>query len=178
MRIAIVGNAGSGKSTLAQRVADQLGIAHVELDGLFHQPGWTQRDHDLFRADADALLPVDGSWVADGNYVSHVDDLVRGRADTIVIFDLPRWQVMSQVTRRTLRRAVRREVLWNGNREPLSNLLRWDPQRNVIRWAWVQHGDYSKRNWELASTSWSHADITVVHSHADADRWLATLVAD
>lgn len=178
MRIAIVGNAGSGKSTLASRVASGVGSAHVELDGLFHLPGWAQRDHESFRSEADARLPIDGSWVADGNYVSHVDDLVRGRADTIVIFDLARWQVMRQLTRRTLHRVIRREVLWNGNRESLANLLRWDPARNIVRWAWVQHTAYSQRNSELASTSWSHADIIVVRSHADADRWLATLVAD
>jgi len=46
---------------------------------------------------------------------------------------------MRRVTMRTVRRVVTRQELWNGNREPLSNLYRWDPERNIIRWAWVKH---------------------------------------
>ncbi len=38
-----------------------------------------------------------------------------------------------------------REQLWNGNREPLSNFYRWDPNRNIIRWAWVKHQEYAER---------------------------------
>ena len=40
MRVSIVGNAGSGKSTLAQALAACLDVPHIELDALFHQPGW------------------------------------------------------------------------------------------------------------------------------------------
>ncbi len=35
--------------------------------------------------------------------------------------------------------ALTREVLWNGNREPLTNFTSWDPEKNVIRWPWVKH---------------------------------------
>jgi hypothetical protein len=47
--------------------------------------------------------------------------------------------VMYRVVLRTIRRAVTREELWNGNREPLSNFYRWDPGRNIIRLAWVKY---------------------------------------
>jgi hypothetical protein len=38
-----------------------------------------------------------------------------------------------------------RRVLWNGNREPLSNLWRMDPERSIIAWAWTQHESYRRR---------------------------------
>lgn len=49
--------------------------------------------------------------------------------------DLPRRIVMRQVVGRTLRRIVRRELLWNGNRELLRNVWARDPERSIIRWA-------------------------------------------
>ncbi len=116
------------------------------------------------------------SWVCDGNYESHGGDLVRAAADTIVVFDLPRFRVLCQVAARTVRRAIRREELWNGNREPLSNFTSWDPERNVIRWAWVHHEKYRHRFHQAAETGeWDHATVVVLASHADGDRWLAQL---
>jgi hypothetical protein len=63
--------------------------------------------------------------------------LVRGilaeRADLLIWLDLTRGVVMWQVVRRTLRRRLRREVLWNGNIEPplRNDLLRLRAHRAV-----------------------------------------------
>jgi hypothetical protein len=81
---------------------------------------------------------------APGNYAA-VRDLVWERADTVVWFDLPRLLVMRRVVLRTLRRAVTRQELWNGNREPLTNFYRLDPEQNIIRWAWSKHPGYTER---------------------------------
>ena len=48
-RIAVVGTSGSGKTTLAHRLAQQLGIPHVELDALHWDPNWTPAPPDTFR---------------------------------------------------------------------------------------------------------------------------------
>ncbi len=56
--------------------------------------------------------------------------------------DLPRRIVVRRVAVRTLRRALSRQQLWNGNREPFSNFYRWDPQNNIVRWAWVKYPEY------------------------------------
>jgi hypothetical protein len=77
------------------------------------------------------------AWVVDGNY-SVVRDLVWDRADAVVWLDLPRRLVMRRVILRTLRRAVTREALWNGNREPMTNFSRLDPKVDIIRWTWVR----------------------------------------
>ena len=73
-------------------------------------------------------------WFVDGNY-SVVQDVVWDRADTVVWFDLPYVRVMARTVRRTLRRTVTREELWNGNKEPLSNLWSLNPERSIIVWA-------------------------------------------
>jgi adenylate kinase family enzyme len=142
-RVSVVGNSGSGKSTLGAALAARLGVPHVELDSIFHQPGWTELPRNEFRARVEAVAAGE-SWVIDGNYTA-VRDLVWARADTVVWIDLPRPLVMRRIVARTLRRAVLRQELWNGNRERTSNWLTLDPQRSIIIWSWTQHAKYRVR---------------------------------
>ena len=74
-------------------LADRLGVPRTELDGLFHQPGWTELPTDEFRAVVAEVVDGPG-WVVDGNY-RQVRDLVWARAQVIVVLDLPRWRVMA-----------------------------------------------------------------------------------
>jgi adenylate kinase family enzyme len=142
-RVSVVGNSGSGKSTVARELAAALGVPYLELDSVFHQPGWEPLPEDEFRRVVEAAAAGD-SWVMDGNY-SAVRPLVWARADTVVWLDLPKWIVMRRVVWRTLRRAVTRQELWNGNREPLRNFLTWAPEESIISWAWHNHGKYRDR---------------------------------
>ena len=87
-RVSVVGNSGSGKSTLGAALAARLGVPYVELDSIFHQPGWAELPRDEFRERVGALADGD-AWVIDGNYTA-VRDLVWARADTVVWIDLPR----------------------------------------------------------------------------------------
>lgn len=173
-RVSVVGNAGSGKSRLAARLAGALGVPHVELDAIYHQPRWEALDPAAFLARVTAITAGD-AWVIDGNYRSVVvDGPVWRRADTIVWLDLPRRTVMRQVTARTLRRAVRREELWNGNRESLRSLWAWDPHRSIIRWAWTRHATYRHRyGTAMASPALGHVDFVRLRAHGEAERWLA-----
>lgn len=140
-RVAVLGCSGSGKTTLANQLAGIIGAEHIELDSIFHQADWQALPDDEFRAEVMRRTAVD-RWVACGNYTT-VREIVLGRADTVVIFDLPRSVVMQRLLRRTVRRMVRRETLWNGNRESLSKVLAvWDPERSIIGWAWTQHRRY------------------------------------
>lgn len=142
-RVSVVGVSGAGKTTLGRRLGERLDVPSVELDSIFHQPGWQELPTDEFRRRVAEVVAGDG-WVVDGNY-SAVRDLVWERADTVVWLDLPRPLVMRRVIRRTLRRTVTREELWNGNREPLLAPLRLDPEKSMIRWSWVNHGKYVER---------------------------------
>jgi adenylate kinase family enzyme len=158
-RVSVVGNSGSGKSMVARELADVLGVPYLELDGVFHQPGWVPLPEDEFRRVVGAAAAGDG-WVMDGNY-SVVRPIVWARADTVVWLDLPRRTVMRQVVWRTLRRAVTRQELWNGNREPLRNFLSWVPEESVISWAWHSHGKYRDR-YAAAAADPAYVDLTFV----------------
>jgi adenylate kinase family enzyme len=136
-RVIVRGCSGSGKTTLARRIAEALGVPHVELDGIFHQPGWQMLDDAAANQRVSEFVD-DGGWVVCGNYRVVADQLL-DRADTVVLYDLPRAVVMSRVLRRTIGRVGRRKELWNGNREQLGNVLSFDPERSIVAWAWTTH---------------------------------------
>jgi adenylate kinase family enzyme len=175
-RVSVVGNSGAGKTTLGRELAAALGVPFVELDSIFHQPGWQELPDDEYRA-AVAARVADDAWVVDGNY-STVQDLVWARIDTVVWIDLPRALVMRQVVLRTLRRVLTREELWNGNREPFGNLWRIDPHRSIIRWAWTAH----RRNHEryaraMTDPAWAHLRFVVLKSRRDVDAFRVALTS-
>jgi len=171
-RVSVVGNSGSGKSTLARRLAAVLGVPHVELDSIYHQPGWAALPADEFLRAVSQRAAAD-AWVIDGNY-SAVRAVVWARADTVVWLDPPRRTVMRQVTWRTARRAVSRQELWNGNREPLGNFFRWAPEESIISWAWHRHAVYRAR-YAAAAADPANARLTFIRlgGRQDAERFLA-----
>jgi adenylate kinase family enzyme len=176
-RIAVVGAAGVGKSTLARSLSDALGIPRLEIDAIFHQPGWTQLDPPEFRERVDTFTSRD-SWIVDGNYRTSIGDLVWERADTIIWLDYSRSVVLGRVTRRTFRRALSREELWNGNRESLRDALSLDPARSVIRWSWTQHAKYQVEYAEAIANQ-PRADLATVRlrTPTETSGWLANVVA-
>lgn len=137
LRIHIVGTSGAGKSTIAKNLARELRIRRLELDSIYHQANWTPLPVDEFRSQVAEFIRFE-SWVIDGNY-STVSDLIDSRATHLVWLDYPRWFVMLRLLRRTLRRTLTRQELWNGNRESLSSLFKRDPHENILLWAWTTH---------------------------------------
>lgn len=125
-RISVIGSSGSGKSTMARRLETAFDLPVLELDSIYHQEDWEPLPDDEFRDRVSEFVSGDG-WIVDGNYTSHgVAQLVWPRADTVVWMDPPRRTVMARVVRRSLRRAITRQELWNGNRERWSNLFSRD----------------------------------------------------
>lgn len=168
----VVGNSGSGKSTLAVVLADKLGAAYLELDSVFHQPGWQPLEREAFRERVDEFTQGP-TWVIDGNY-SAVRDIVWSRIDTVVWLDPPRRRVMRQLLGRTLRRMATGAQLWNGNRERWRNLFRFDPEESILMWAWTKHASYRDRYLAaMDDPANSHLKFIRLHSRKDAERWLA-----
>lgn len=133
-RLLVAGTSGSGKTTLAGTIGRVLGVPRFELDALHHGPGWAPRPE--FAADVAALVDQP-CWVTEWQYTA-VRELLLDRADCLVWLDLPRAVVLGRVVRRTLRRRLRREVLWNGNVEPpLRTFL--TSRDHIVRWAWRTH---------------------------------------
>jgi len=168
-RIVVAGTSGSGKTTLAQRIARVLGITHVELDSLYHGPGWTPRPSFVRDVHDFAAGPA---WVTEWQYREVLDHLA-GRAELMVWLDPPRSRVMRQVIVRTVRRRLRGEELWIGNTEPPLRTVFTD-REHMIRWAWNTHRRTPERVLALHDR---RPDLPIVRlrSRADIDRWLAAL---
>lgn len=175
----MTGGPGNGKSTMARRLAEALGLTHIELDSLHHVTDWGSATVDDFRRDlAAAMDAAPDGWVTCGGYVEMSGGIHIARADTLVWLDLPRATVTWRTAKRTVRRAITRERLYgNGITEPLTNFTRWDPEANVIRWAWVKHpvnrAEYPAR---IASPQWRHLDVHHLTSAAQVDQFLADVI--
>lgn len=130
-RIAVAGVSGAGKTTLCNQLAGLLGCRRVELDSLYHGPGWVPRES--FLDDVKALID-EPSWALELQY-RQVRPLIAARADTIVWLDYPARIQMTRLVRRTLLRRVRREKLWNGNVEPPLRTILTEPD-HILRFGW------------------------------------------
>ena len=135
-RIAVIGTSGSGKTTLAKALASRLDLPHLELDSVFHQPGWSTLPTDEFQARVAAFCAGD-QWVTCGKYAA-VRPLLFARADTIVCLDHNRVRQTVRVARRTVGRVATGQELWNGNQETVRNLWPFgDPGRTIVKWTWT-----------------------------------------
>lgn len=168
-RIVVGGISGAGKTTLAAALAGALDIRHIEMDALYHGPGWTHRAEFADDVERATRAPA---WICDAQYHWVVGDLLGERADTFVWLDLPRRTVMSRVLRRSVVRAATGRELWHGNRETWRSMLR-NP-RHPLRWAWSQH---ATRRAETAAFLGLHPGLTVVHltSAREARQWLRSI---
>jgi adenylate kinase family enzyme len=173
-RVSVVGCSGAGKTTLGRRLAAAIGAPFLELDGIFHQPGWTPLPADEFRERIAPIIAGD-TWVVDGNYVA-VRDLVWQRADTVVWLDLPRWRVMARVLPRSLRRSLLGTDLWNGNRERLGMILRRD--ESAVLGAYTSHArDHDRYAAAVGDPSWAHLRFVRLASPRAIRAFLAQLEA-
>jgi adenylate kinase family enzyme len=170
-RIVVAGTAGAGKTTVAARIGDLFGIIHVEIDGLFHGPGWEPRPEFVSDVKAFADRP---DWVTEWQYDA-VRPYLAERADLVVWLDFPRSTVMRQVVGRTVSRRLRREELWNGNREFPFRAFFTD-REHIVRWAWRTHGANHDR---VVALGRARPDLPVVKlsTRRDVERWLAGPVA-
>jgi len=122
-RVAVITSAsGNGGTTFAREVAARLGVPFHELHALNHGPDWVEAGPEELGAKVVPIVARD-AWVIDGDYHSKLGDLVIGGADLVVWLDLPVRVWLPRLLRRSLRRIVQRELLWNGNRETLRDVF-------------------------------------------------------
>jgi adenylate kinase family enzyme len=161
-RVAVMGGSCVGKTTVSRKLAAALGVPHIELDSLHHDPGWQEASADVFQARVRAAFEAaPEGWVADGNYRSKLGSLVLERADTAVILEPPFHVAFGRAVRRTIGRTITREELWNGNREQIRHFLTpyWIPW-----WVLRTHRRYAR---EVPARAAEHPQLDVVHLRSD-----------
>jgi adenylate kinase family enzyme len=166
-RVLVAGVSGVGKTSLARRIAEIIDAPHTEIDGLYHGTGWVPREH--FLDDVRTLIAQE-SWATEWQYAT-ARPLLAERADLVIWLDLPFATVtLPRVVRRTLRRRLRREILWNGNMEPPLHTILTD-REHIVRWAISTRNTYRTR---VPALERDHPHLTVARltSPRQVDSWL------
>ncbi len=143
-RINLVGTSASGKSTFGKQLADLLSVPYVQMDRLYHGPGWTEAEPDVFRSRlTDATAGP--RWVLDGNYHSKTFDIKWSRATLIIWLDISFSLNMYRAIRRSIQRSWTQKELWpgTGNRETFRRTL--CSSESMILWTAMSHGRLRKR---------------------------------
>jgi adenylate kinase family enzyme len=165
------GTTGAGKTTLAKALAEKLGVEYVEMDAIHHLPNWTERPREETCAIVDEIVQRDG-WVIDGNY-SHALDHHFEKADVIVWLDYSFPTVFFRLLARTVRRSVKKEVLWAGNRETFAKMLSRD---SIIWWMVTTHRRRHRQCLEAKKKLEGTSVAFVRHTAPlDTELWLANL---
>ncbi|RLK49497.1 AAA family ATPase [Microbacterium telephonicum] len=168
-RVLVAGTSGVGKSTLARRLAAAWDLSYTELDSLFHGSDWTPRPQ--FVDDVRAIAAGE-AWVSEWSYFStDAAALLGERAQVLVWLDLPRRIAWPRLLRRTVRRALTREELWNGNVEPPLWTVLHD-EEHILRWEMRTHRKWRERMPSIVR-DYPHLVIVRLRHPRDVRRWLA-----
>ena len=171
--ILVAGVSGTDKTTLAARIAGITGGIPTEIDSLFHGPNWVPRPE--FLDDVRALIATD-SWTTEWQYGS-ARPLLAERADLLVWLDLPFMRVtLPRVIRRTIRRRVHREKLWNGNVEAPFHTIFTD-REHIVRWAISTRRKYDEQV-PLLELQHPHLVVVRLRSQHEVERWLGGALSD
>lgn len=170
-RVSVVGGSCSGKTTVSRRLAELLGVPHIELDALHHGPNWNEASAELLQERVrKALADAPEGWVVDGNYHAKLGRLVIDSADTVVFLDPPFATAFRRSLRRTFSRAVRGIELWNGNRETFRNAF---SRHSIPLWVIRTHRGLRVTLAERVAGS----DAVHLRSTREVDRWLQSIHA-
>jgi adenylate kinase family enzyme len=150
-RVVVLGNGGSGKTRFARDLADATGLALVELDTVFWPPDLVAPPVAAWRGTQEQLIAGD-RWILDGDLGPYDALEVRvGRADTVVLLDVP--------TVVCARRAVRRSRA----------------RRDFWRWLLTWRRTYRPRILATVREHAPDAELVIVRSRADRRTTLADL---
>jgi adenylate kinase family enzyme len=168
-RVCLIASAsGCGKTTTGRELANRLGVPFHELDALHHGPNWMPATREELLARVEPIVASD-AWVVDGTYRGKIGDVVPEAADLVVWLDLPMRVWLPRLLRRTARRVLRKEELWNANRERWRDVLH--PTNSVVLYALRNHRT-TRRTLE---TELARFEVARLRSTAEVDGFLRSV---
>ena len=171
-RIIVRGTSGSGKTFMSRALSAKLGIEHTEIDAHFHLPGWQERPREELSAILDGVVEKD-AWILDGNYTV-VTTEHQQKADTVVWLDYSFPTVFFRLLKRTVRRSLKREELWNGNRETF--LKSFFSRESILWWMVTTYTKRKRQCDELrAELQGTPVEFVRLKSPRQAEEWLGQL---
>jgi adenylate kinase family enzyme len=168
-RIFVYGVTGSGKTTMARQIAERTGIAWHSVDDLTWEPGWVAVSPEEQRRRI-AEICAGERWILDTAY-GQWREIPLARAELIVALDYPRWVSLGRLVLRTVRRAVDRNPICNGNTESWRQAFSRD---SIIVWHFKSFARKRARIRAWAADSPGPAVVRLTSPRA-ARQWLGTL---
>lgn len=162
-RIQVTGHSCAGKSSLAAQLAEELCIRYVELDALHWLPNWvglSVENPELFRRRIHAATNGD-TWVVAGSYTVFCQEIFWPRLQTLIWLDLPKWQLLLRLCKRSWQRSRSKQLLWGSNYERFWHQFKiWNKEDSLIWWIWTQH-ERKRREMLVISEDpqWAHIRI-------------------
>jgi adenylate kinase family enzyme len=168
-RILVYGVTGSGKTTLAAQIAELTGLPWHSVDDLTWEPGWVEVPLAEQRARIAAIC-AGQRWILDTAYGKWLE-IPMARVQLIVALDYPRWVSLGRLVRRTLRRAVDRNPICNGNTESLRLAFSAD---SIIVWHFKS---FARKRARIRTWAADPGGPEVVRftRPQETQRWLGTL---
>jgi adenylate kinase family enzyme len=175
-KIVVVGTTSSGKSTLANQLAQKIGGDFIELDALHWEPNWVEAKLEVFRQRVETATHSQ-VWVVAGNY-RVVCEVIWQRAEAVIWLDYPFHIIFWRLFKRTIRRSVFREELWNGNRENFWTHLKLWSEESLFHWLFKTYWR-RKREYPMLFALPENAHLKIIHfKHPkETDAWLTNIAA-
>ncbi len=163
----IIGTTGAGKTTLGRALAAKFGATFTELDALNWHSGWTLAPN--FAVKVEQAIEAE-YWVVDGNY-SKVQPAILSCADTVIWLDYSIGTKLWRLLKRTCRRTLMRETLWNGNTETVK--AQFFSRNSLFVWLFKTHWKKRRRYETLFAAAPPHLTLYRLYEPGEAETLLA-----
>lgn len=173
-KINIIGTSGSGKTTFSRELARKLDFPVIEMDKVFWGPDWGwPSDEEFFRKLKSALDTE--KWILDGNYTRTIP-IKWEKVEVVIWLDYPFIATLLQTIRRSIKRSISGEELWEGTGNRESFRKSFFSKESIILWTIQTHGKVRKKYKEyMDDERFSHIKFIRLRSHKEAAFFLSQI---
>lgn len=176
-KINVVGTSGSGKSTVSKRLSKILNVPYIEMDKIFWGPNWYWPSDDEFFGKLKNSLQTE-RWVLDGNYTRTIP-IKWESVDTVIWLDYPFLTTLIRALKRTFRRSLTQEELWQGTGNRESFKKSFFSKESIILWTIKTHGQVRKKyEGYIKDPKFSHINFIRLKNDLEVEVFLANLNYD